>query len=64
MGIIALSLGLSAMNPFFPELSHISSSPLAYLFQILFLLFFISPPVIAILLFLIWKELRDRNKLK
>jgi hypothetical protein len=41
-----------------------SSDPLAYLFQIIFILFFISPPLIVILLFLIWRELRSRNKLK
>lgn len=35
--------------------------PLARLFQIIFILFFISPPIIAILLFLIWKELKARN---
>lgn len=37
------------------------SDPLAYLFQIIFILFFISPPLIVILLFLIWKELKERN---
>lgn len=41
-----------------------SSDPLAYLFQIIFILFFISPPLIVILLFLIWRELKNRNKLK
>lgn len=40
------------------------SSPLAFLFQIMFILFFISPPIIAFLLFLIWKELKERNKMK
>lgn len=40
------------------------SEPLAYLFQILFILFIISPPLIVILLFLIWRELKVRNKLK
>ncbi len=38
--------------------------PMQYLFQILFILFIISPPLIVVLLFLIWKELKDRNKLK
>jgi hypothetical protein len=38
--------------------------PLAYLFQILFILFIISPPIIAFMLYLIWKELKDRNKMK
>lgn len=40
------------------------SNLLAYLFQIMFILFFISPPIIAFLLFMIWKELRERNKMK
>lgn len=43
--------------------NHISS-PLALLFQIMFILFFISPPIIAFMLFLIWKELKERNKMK
>ena len=41
-----------------------SADPLAYLFQIIFILFFISPPLIVILLFLIWRELKTRNSLK
>jgi hypothetical protein len=40
------------------------SSPLAYLFQLMFILFFISPPIIAFLLFMIWKELKERNRMK
>lgn len=40
------------------------SSPLAFLFQVIFILFFISPPIIALMLFLIWKELKERNKMK
>lgn len=40
------------------------SNLLAYLFQLMFILFFISPPIIAFLLFMIWKELRERNKMK
>lgn len=41
-----------------------TSSPMAYLFQLLFILFLISPPIIAIYLCLIWKELKKRNELK
>ncbi|MEK7722718.1 MAG: hypothetical protein AAB336_00045 [Acidobacteriota bacterium] len=37
---------------------------LGYLFQLMFILFFISPPLIAVILFLIWKELKERNKMK
>lgn len=40
------------------------SSPMAFIFQIIFILFFISPPLIVVLLFLIWKEMKERNKLK
>lgn len=34
------------------------------LFQLMFILFIISPPIIAVMLFLIWKELKKRNELK
>jgi hypothetical protein len=40
------------------------SNLLGYLFQIMFILFFISPPLIVVLLFLIWQELKERNKMK
>ena len=46
------------------EVNQPNSTPLAYLFQIMFFLFFLSPPVIAVMLFLIWKELKAKNKLK
>lgn len=63
------TVGFSEIQPGIPAVYHISSiggasDPLAYLFQILFILFIISPPLIVLLLFLIWKELRDRNKMK
>ena len=41
-----------------------SSEPLAYLFQILFILFIISPPLIVFMLFLIWRELKVGNSMK
>jgi hypothetical protein len=41
-----------------------AAHPLARLFQLLFILFIISPPLIVVLLFLIWKELKERNKMK
>ena len=44
--------------------SHAAADPLEMLFRIMFILFFISPPIIALLLFLIWRELRSRNKMK
>ena len=46
------------------ELSQPTSEPMVRLFQLLFILFIISPPIIALMLFLIWKELRARNKMK
>ena len=44
--------------------SHVGIDPLARLFQILFILFIISPPLIVVLLYLIWQELKERNKMK
>lgn len=48
----------------FIETTQTTSSPMAYLFQLLFILFLISPPLIVIYLCLIWKELKKRNELK
>ena len=42
----------------------LAAHPMQYLFQILFFLFIISPPLIVVLLYLIWQELKERNKLK
>jgi len=39
-----------------------NSNPMDRIFQIIFILFFISPPLIVILLFLIWCELKKRNE--
>jgi hypothetical protein len=41
-----------------------SAAPLDRVFQLIFILFFVSPPLIVILLFLIWRELKKRNRLK
>lgn len=46
------------------EIKETTSHPLAFLFQIMFILFLISPPIIALMLFCIWKELKKRNDLK
>ena len=46
------------------ELAIMESNPLAYLFQLLFILFLISPPLIVLMLCLIYKELKKRNDLK
>ena len=40
------------------------ADPMESLFRLLFILFIISPPLIVLMLFLIWKELKKRNKLK
>ncbi len=41
-----------------------TSNPMDRVFQIIFILFIISPPLIVLLLFLIWRELKTRNKLR
>jgi ATP-dependent Zn protease len=41
--------------------SPAASNPMDRVFQIIFILFFISPPLIVILLFLIWCEMKKRN---
>jgi hypothetical protein len=46
------------------ETNQPTSEPLARLFQLMFILFIISPPIIAVMLFLIWKELKARNEMK
>ncbi|HEX8289453.1 MAG TPA: hypothetical protein VF556_15835 [Pyrinomonadaceae bacterium] len=46
------------------QFDYHSFEPVARLFQLLFILFIISPPLIVVLLFLIWKELKQRNKMK
>ena len=64
---LSSSFGFEEYSPsagFVSEISQPTSEPLARLFQLLFILFIISPPVIALMLFLIWKELRARNKMK
>lgn len=40
------------------------ADPMESLFRIIFILFIISPPLIVVLLFLIWRELKERNKMK
>jgi hypothetical protein len=46
------------------EITQPTSEPPVRLFQLLFILFIISPPIIALMLFLIWKELKAKNKMK
>jgi hypothetical protein len=53
----------SVISASFP-LTGTKSEFLARLFQLMFILFFISPPIIAVMLFLIWKELKEKNKMK
>ena len=56
--------GHSPSACFVSEISRPPSEPLARLFQLMFILFIISPPIIALMLFLIWKELKARNRMK
>jgi ATP-dependent Zn protease len=44
--------------------SPATSDPFEMLFRIMFILFFISPPLIVLMLFLIWCELKKRNRMK
>jgi hypothetical protein len=41
-----------------------AEDPMILLFRLLFILFIISPQLIVLMLFLIWKELKKKNKLK
>jgi hypothetical protein len=54
---LADSFGITTFN-------SAGNDPLARVFQILFILFIISPPLIVIMLYLIWKELKTKNKMK
>jgi membrane protease YdiL (CAAX protease family) len=58
-GIIAF-----AFSPLADSFAYSASEPFARLFQILFFLFIISPPLIVVMLYLIWKELKARKKMK
>ncbi len=40
------------------------AEPLDRVFQLIFILFFISPPLIVVMLFLIWRELKAKNRMK
>jgi hypothetical protein len=64
---LSLSFTFEGHSPsacFVSEISRPPSEPLARLFQLMFILFIISPPIIALMLFLIWKELKERNRMK
>jgi hypothetical protein len=45
-----------------PSNDNQTSNPMDRIFQLIFILFFISPPLIVILLFMIWRELKARNE--
>lgn len=62
--IFFLSIMFGMNGDLFGYNSFLASNPMQSLFQILFILFIISPPLIVLMLFLIWKELKKRNKLK
>jgi hypothetical protein len=58
-GIIAFTF-----SPLADSFNYNESAFHARLFQILFFLFIISPPLIVVLLYLIWQELKARNEMK
>ncbi len=64
--VTALTFGIVAFtfSPLADSFEYTESEPLARLFQVLFILFIISPPLIVVMLYLIWKELKARNKMK
>lgn len=74
IGVLAVSFSLTgrsgdrlhAVSHRVVEVSQMNTASelLVYLFQILFILFIISPPLIVLLLFLIWRELKTSNKLR
>ena len=59
-----LSIVFSTNSDIFGYQFSTFADPLESLFRLLFILFIISPPLIVIFLYLIWKELKKRNKLK
>lgn len=59
-----LSILFSADSDIFGYQFPLAAHPMEYLFRLLFILFIISPPLVVLFLYLIWKELKNRNKLK
>lgn len=64
LGVVLVIFAAPDETSSISQILQTASEPLARLFQILFILFIISPPLIVVLLFLIWQELRTRNKMK
>ena len=66
--VLGTLVTVSFIAPFEPSgievFGYHAVHPIARLFQLLFILFIISPPLIVVLLYLIWKELKERNKMK
>jgi len=62
---ISFMLGLNnTVSKFFAFGNLTFSDPMESLFRIIFILFIISPPLIVVMLYLIWRELKERNKMK
>ncbi|MEO6589127.1 MAG: hypothetical protein ABIP06_07455 [Pyrinomonadaceae bacterium] len=59
-----LSILFSADSEIFGYQVSTAEDPMILLFRLLFILFIVSPPLIVLFLYLIWKELKNRNKLK
>ena len=57
-----LSIVLSETTEIFGYQFSTAEDPMILLFRLLFILFIISPPLIVVMLYLILKELRNRNK--
>jgi hypothetical protein len=71
LGFIVFNLSLTGMQEtlapieiFGISITNQTFEPIAHLFQILFILLIISPPLIVVMLFLILRELKGRNKMK
>src|SRR5215211_4378085 len=53
---------IAGLGECLPSNDNQISNPMGRIFQLIFILFFISPPLIVILLFMIWRELKARNE--
>ncbi len=62
--LLFISIFFTANSDLFGYRFPTAEDPMVLLFRLLFILFIISPPLIVVLLFLIWRGLKNRNKLK
>lgn len=59
-----LSIIFSETTEIFGYRLGTAADPVELFFRLLFILFIASPPLIVVMLYLIWKELKNRNNLK